>query len=214
MVIISALPFIAFNLLIIAFYTLVDPFIIIWLRSTEYWLSSSTVFLMYVYLVLVGLQYSVKNYRNACGLMAKGKYRPIATIIVNLTTSILLGKLIGLNGIILGSIIAHITTLFWYDPILIYREIFMKSPIGYCVRYTFNLSLVIGIGVGIYYAFTFLPMTFGWFVIKTIIVLIVPNAIFFAVYFKTKEFAYLKDTVIRLVGNKIPFLKKIKNKQG
>lgn len=205
---VNLLNFWLFGFCSIAFYALVDPFIIIWLRSSEYWLSSSTVFLMFVYLALVGLQYSVKNYRNACGLMAKGKYRPIATIIVNLAISILLGKLIGLNGIVLGSIIAHITTLFWYDPILIYREIFKKSPISYFVRYTFNLSLVIGIGLGLYYAFTFLPMTVGWFVLKVIIVLVVPNVVFFAIYFKTKEFLYLKDTVIRIVGKKIPFLRK------
>lgn len=205
---INLLNFWLFGFCSIAFFALINPFVIIWLGSKEFWLSSSSVFLMFFYLALVGLQYSVKNYRNACGLMAKGKYRPVATILVNLSVSIALGNLIGLNGIILGAIVAHITTLFWYDPILIYREIFKKSPLSYFTRYLFNLALVTAIGLGLYFLFDLVPMTLGYFILKVLIVLIVPNLVFFLIYRKTKEFAYLKDTVIRLLGKRLPFIKK------
>lgn len=188
----------------IALYCLINPFIqIVWLRDPTYLLGPSTVFLVFFYLVLVGLQYSVKSYRTACGLFWKGKYRPLATVIVNLTVSIVLGKLIGLNGILLGTIVSHLTTLFWYDPWLLYREVFKKPVMGYFARYILRLALVIGVGLGVNELCCLLPETLAFFAVRVLIVLVVPNALFFLIYFRTKEFAYMKDALKRTVFHRL-----------
>ena len=40
------------------------------------------------------------------------------------------------------------------------------------------------------------------FVLRMLIVVIVPNLIFVGAYFRTKEFAYLKNTILRIVKRK------------
>lgn len=194
----------------IALFCLINPFIVtVWLHDESYVLPFVTVFLIFAYLELVGLQLAVHAYRSACGLFWKGKFRPLATVLVNLIVSIVLGKYMGLNGILLGTIISHLATLFWYDPILLYREIFQKSPIGYFVRYLSSFSLVTLIGLGLYYICSLLPLNFGFFVVRFLLVLIVPPSIFFLIYGRTEEFAYLKGAFKRTVGKRLgKFLKK------
>lgn len=200
---VNFLNFWLFGFCAVAFFVLVNPFILLWLGDSSYHLGFSTVFLMFVNLTLVGLQYSVKNYRTAYGLMARGKYRPIFTIIVNLVTSIVLGHYIGLNGIILGSIIAHITTLFWYDPYLIYKVIFEKSPKGYFIKYICNFLVITVLALSLYKLFTFFGNSLLFFILEVLITVVAVNLVFFLIYFRTKEFNYVKNAVLNMVKSKL-----------
>ena len=53
-------------------------------------------------------------FREASGLYRKTKYVMLITAVVNIVTSILLGKWIGLAGILFATSIARFTTYFWY----------------------------------------------------------------------------------------------------
>lgn len=190
----------------IAYFCLIDEFILLWLGDASYLLSIDVVFLSFFYIALVGLQYSVKSYRSACGLFWKGKIRPILTVIINLAVSIVLGHYIGLAGILLGTIVSHITTLLWYDPMLLYREVFHKKATGYFIRYTVNLLAVVAVGIGLYALMSLMPSGVIFFIIRLLIVIIVPNALFLLIYHKSKEFQYIKNTFL------MPFVNKIKKK--
>lgn len=187
----------------IAFYCLINPFMILWLQDESYLLSSKTVFIIFFYFVLVGLQYSIKSYRSACGLFWKGKIRPVFTAIINLVVSIILGYYIGLDGILIGTIVSHILTLFWYDPILLYKEVFKKSSTLYFIRYIFSLAIVVIFALGLEFFMSFLPVTAVYFVLRLFIVVIVPNIIMLVVSFRTKEFKYIYNNFL------VPVLKKI-----
>ena len=152
--------------------------------------------LIFIYFLLVSLQYLIESYRSACGLFWKGKKRPIFTVVINLGLSILLGKYMGLNGILIASIVSNVLTVMWYDPVLIYREVLKKSSFGFFAKYVINFALIVACAVSLEYALSYIPLTIGYFLLKMLIVVIVPNLIFFLIYFRTKEFGYIKDRVV------------------
>lgn len=51
----------------------------------------------------------------------------LATAVINLVLSVILGKMIGLAGIIFATAIARLTTYFWYEPYLLFRNYFGQS---------------------------------------------------------------------------------------
>lgn len=63
-------------------------------------------------------------FREATGLYQKTKFVMLITAAVNVTTSIMLGKIIGLAGIIFATSISRLTTYFWYEPKLLFKEYF------------------------------------------------------------------------------------------
>ena len=180
----------------VAFFTLANPFIqTVWLRDTGYLLPPVTVFLLFFYMILEGVQYSIKSYLTACGLYWRGKYRSLISVLINLAVSVVLGRFCGLNGILLGTVISYLATMFWYDPMLLYREVFRKPVTGYFVRYILRLAMVTGVALGMHWLCGRLPDTLGFFAVRVLLVLVVPNGVFFLVYCRTGEFAYLKKLV-------------------
>ena len=64
------------------------------------------------------------SYREATGLYRKTKWIMVICAIINIVLSIVLGKIIGVIGIILASEIARIVTYVWYEPKILFREFF------------------------------------------------------------------------------------------
>lgn len=88
--------------------------------------------------------YPIRVYRDACGLYNKTKLIMIMTAIINIVISIILGKRLGLAGILFGTAISKILTFFWYEPIILFKEHFEKSSIYYFRDIIKNI-MVIGI---------------------------------------------------------------------
>lgn len=70
-------------------------------------------------------------FREATGLYRKTKFVMLITAGVNVITSIILGKIIGLAGIIFATSISRLVTYFWYEPKLLFKEYFGMSCLVY-----------------------------------------------------------------------------------
>lgn len=70
-------------------------------------------------------------FREATGLYRKTKFVMLITAAVNVVTSIALGEIIGLAGIIFATSISRLTTYFWYEPKLLFKEYFGMSCLIY-----------------------------------------------------------------------------------
>ncbi|MGN1080493.1 MAG: lipopolysaccharide biosynthesis protein, partial [Acutalibacteraceae bacterium] len=68
-----------------------------------------------------GIKIFLAKYRETMGLFQQSKYRPVASMIVNLCVSLALVPTFGIAGAVTGTIVADITTTLWYDPRVIYR---------------------------------------------------------------------------------------------
>lgn len=106
---------------IICFYFLVQDFIRIWMGSVER-LSMEIVVIILVNYYIEVCRYATKMYRESAGLFKNIKQMVLIKGVLNIILSFAFGKVWGLTGIIIATTIASATTLFWYEPLVVYRH--------------------------------------------------------------------------------------------
>lgn len=76
--------------------------------------------------------------RESSGVFKSVRYVMIIAALINIVLSIVLGKAIGLAGIILATALARLVTLFWYEPRILCRKVFQVQTSEYW-RYILRL---------------------------------------------------------------------------
>ncbi|MGF9965397.1 lipopolysaccharide biosynthesis protein [Bacillus rhizoplanae] len=183
-----------YSFCVIFLYNLLEPFISWWLGK-EYLLDNITFIVILINFYLTGLRTAIATFKNKAGLFIQDKYAPLIEACINLTSSLVLVKFLGLSGIFIGTTISTITTVFWTQPYIVYKNVFKKSVWSYFSRY------------GIYVVLTLITClittnicnalivgnSFMSLVGKGMICLIVPNIIYSLIFFNSKEFQYIKN---------------------
>lgn len=180
----------------VCLWNLINPFITLWLGE-QYVFNKYIVFAIILNFFTTGMQNASTTFRDTTGLFKKGKYRPIIAAVINIVVSIILAREIGIAGVFLGTVISRLCTYFWYDPYVIFKFVFHKPVKAYFFRYTwFGLLVFVSalisdfIGSIIYDNNMLINI-----VMRGIICLIVPNAIFLIIFRKCDEFGYLWSIV-------------------
>lgn len=182
-------------LLSVLFLLILQPFIRIWIGTG--WLLSTPVLIIIVYNFATNYMELVVNiYNEATGVFVKRKYRAVATAVVNLVVSIILVKWIGLGGVFLGSIISRLTTIWWYDAILLYRDAFHKSPLSYFVNYLMTCGLIAVLAGGIYMITRPLAgHNLLLILVRGVLAVIIVPAVYWLIYHRTEEYGIMMEKV-------------------
>ena len=172
---------------------LFQPFIYLWrvdiASSSGILLPDVTVLLIVISFFLTRMRSNTNMFKDCAGLMWNDRWKPIAECVVNLVASILLAKFIGLDGIILGTIISTLVAPFWVEPVVLHKYYFKVSSKSYFLSYFIFVVVTALTGGLCYYLCSLLPFYgIGWFIIKCFICAILPNLIFLLVFCKTKIF--------------------------
>jgi len=156
------------------------------------------VLLQVIYFIINGFQRTSFIYRDACGLFWKGKMRPIATVILNIFFSLIFVMRIGLAGVVLGTIVSWLFTTWWYDPILIYRNVFQASPLRHFIGYGKAVILTIILGGVTVWLTGKVPFDgILKLLLQFILVLVIPNIGYLLAYYRTEEFKYIKGIFLK-----------------
>ncbi len=127
-----------------------DEFIDLWLGAD--YVSKSFTFagrtysyslplLFGIEMLITGSTTFLDRFRNAFGLFRQLKFRPVLGMIINLVIGVTLTPIVGLAGPVIGTIVANISTIMIFDPIVImkhglhipYRNYFLKNALYYLV---------------------------------------------------------------------------------
>jgi len=136
-------------------------------------------------------------FREAAGLFSQVKYSMAFAAILNIIFSIILGLTIGLAGIIIAPAIAKLVTNFWYEPKVLFREIFNSNQKPYWT-YTLKLLLLSSLSfVLVFILDRFLPGSILFIIIEILISLIFVSLIFFFANKGSDEFVYVKRIILR-----------------
>lgn len=110
----------------------------------QYLLDNATMLVIVFNYYLSCICQPIWTFRETAGMFKKVKYTMAFAAIINLVLSILLGYLWGIFGIILASAISRIVTYFWYEPVLLYKDIFKTDVYKYFIKIGkyFLLSLI------------------------------------------------------------------------
>ena len=203
--VINLATFWLYGVVAICIYNLIDPFVGECWLGESYVLGNSSSFIIAFNIYIGGMLFAPFNYRQTMGLFVEGKIRPIVSAIENVIVSIVLGKYFGLNGILWGTAITRLTTNAWYDPYIVCKKGLNINPFKYFMDSIIKLVVLFFTGAFCSRVTNFILVNGikGW-LIKTTIILVLCNLVFFCVYYRTKEFKYL----LNVVKNMKQFIKK------
>jgi len=164
-------------------------------------------------LVFAGLKTNLGQIRNITGAFRQMWFRPVMGVIVNLVVSVALVQFYGIYGVIVGTITADLTTNFMVDPMIIHKYSFNGyKKVSYYywknIRFLALLSAVCALDFVICRHFL---SGLGWFsvIVHVILCGLSVPAVFSLFYRHTKEYLYLKQTLLRLMK---PLAKRLRGK--
>lgn len=193
-----------YGLSAVGFFVLLSPLVYLWLGE-EWMLSNVVIALILIDYYFKGDRIVLSNFKTAAGVFEEDKYLALIQGAVNLVISIVLVQKMGLAGIYIGTIvsglIANVT-----KPFIIYKVCFDKSVKAYFIE-TVKHLIILGIVLIIILPISAMMLkniTIITFLVIAVVIVIVYNALFLAVYWKTKEMEYLWNVLKgKLNRNKI-----------
>lgn len=172
-----------------------DTFIRVWIGD-EYVISSLFALLLAIEFYLRGMQLFLSQFRTSMGLFQQAKLRPVFGMAINLIVSLVLVQYIGVYGVLIGTIVASLTTYMWFDPIIIHKYGFNMSSRNYFIRNLYYLFIVLISG---FLSFCIVNIVQGesfiYLIVKIILYIIISGLTFMVFLIKTRETQYLLKKV-------------------
>ena len=170
-----------------------DQFIRAWAGSA--WVFDTPVaLLMGLEIYTLAYRNLLARYRSAYGLFQQAKWRPLFGMIINLVVSLIMVRVWGVCGVLLGTVIADWTTCMWYDPIIIHKYGFHNTDLvkRYFLKYgKYFLSSIASLLLCRRLCGVILPHS-GWItvIVHALICGLITPAILLAVSLHTPELEY------------------------
>lgn len=175
----------------VATYAFANEFIAIWIGS-EYVFSQYFTSLLAFEIYLFGLQKNLATFRTSMGLFQQAKYRPLFGSIINIVLSVILVQRIGIYGVLIGTIVASLTTYMWFDPLIIYRNVFRKSVRGYYAQNIKYFCAIVLSAIGSRFISKLLLESGLAYVLSSLCIsLVITGTIIFVFFGRSEEFKYL-----------------------
>lgn len=185
----------------VCIYCLINNFIILWLDES-YVLEQFAVIIITFNFFLTSSEITNLTFINANGLFVKDKIRPLIQATINLFISITLVKKIGITGVFIGTVISNLLTVWWRQPIIVYKYIFNKDLCYYFIEFLKWLCLTIIIIFIYNYMFSFLDFSLLSFIIRILVCVILTNIIYIILNSKNEIF----KSQLLIVKNKLKSL--------
>lgn len=168
---------------------LFQPFMKVWTGGGVFLLDNWTVILICLSYYLMRMRNSNLIFRDAAGLYYHKKFMPIVEAVTNLAVSLILGYYIGINGIVIGTIISTLASPFWVEPTVLHKHYFQKSTKSYFLKYAFDFAVMVGVFVVCFIVCSFLPVGgIGWLLLRFAVCVVLSLALLILAYLPTKDF--------------------------
>lgn len=202
------LNFWIYSFCIIFLFNLLEPFINWWLGDGLL-LKKSTFIVILINFYISGLRSSINIFKEKAGIFSQDKYAPLIEASINLISSIILVRRVGLIGVFLGTTISSILVPVWIQSKLVYNKIFNKSVFEYFRDYLIYIVYLFIAIIPTSFVCSFIrgEYIFLQLILRGIICVIIPNLIIALLVRKTEEFSYL----MKIIDG---FLKKFKIRFG
>lgn len=170
------------------------------------WVGDSLVFpfrtmtLMVLYFLLPRITTMTYTYREAAGLWWEDRFRPLVATAVNLIMNIFLVRIIGMDGVIISTLICTIFINVPWGTIILFKNYFKRQPTEYFKQLLYYIMITALASVSTYFICSLFPHE-GWIMlfIKAAICCTIPNLVFCLAYHKMSEYRYMKYLIIKIL---------------
>jgi len=179
----------------VCLFCLYQHFITIWVGK-ELAMPFETMILMVLYFFIPRVTTITFTYREAAGLWWEDRYRPLISAVVNLTLNLILVRHIGLNGVVISTLVCSVLINIPWGSYILFKKYFERTAKDYYLRILFYTIVTTIVATGMYMLLSLLPgQGIGAFAVKCMACLILPNVAFYGVYKRLPEFEYLKGLI-------------------
>ena len=192
------------GIFIVGFTCAIQPFITLWVGK-EYLLSNFTIWIFAFYIYSDSIRRAITMYKEAAGICEEDQFMYVIMAIINLVTSIILCKIMGVSGVILGTAISYLFLIIYSYPKYIYKPIFHKSYQEYYgenVKYFVYIVIATVLSAVICNAIT-IGNSLWEFICNGIIAVGIAVILFIILFGRSKEFRYyiemLKEVKARII---------------
>lgn len=200
---IKLLNFWIYSFAAIGLVSLAEPFITLWIGE-EYILTFSLLLVLSIDLYFSGMKKSYSLFKDAAGIFYEDRFIAIIEPILNVVLSIGLLKIMGINGVVLGTILSSLI-LFLYDyPKYVYKRLFSKNYFT-LIKEDLKLLIIFLITfftMAIINSHIILTNTWTTITVRLILVLFIPNLIYLLIFHTKDEFQYYL-TVFKVLKDKL-----------
>lgn len=177
---------------------MMQQFITIWIGE-EYLLADVVLIVLVFNFFQKMMRNTYQTFKEAAGIYYEDRFVPLFESIINIVASIILVKIIGLPGIFLGTIISGFVLWFYSYPKYVYKKLFDRKIIDY-LKETISYILLFVIIAFITFKISSLVIidnTFIKLLINTLICMIIPNLIMLMIFFKSDNFKYYLNFLLK-----------------
>ncbi|MCF2595533.1 lipopolysaccharide biosynthesis protein [Pseudoflavonifractor phocaeensis] len=174
----------------IGLFCMFQDLISLWV-GPSFLLGWDVVLCLSVIFYLSSVRRTVLTFNSATGNYYHDRYKPLAEAAVNLVTSVLLARPLGVTGVALGTIISTVTVSFWVEPYILYKNILRDSWRPYFGLVLRGTALTILAGVVTFHLCCLVRgsglLSFAG---KFLICCLVPNLLFLLAYHRSEHLHY------------------------
>lgn len=174
-------------------YVMLNPLIQLWLGS-RYLFDECLVASLIINFYLAYMRKAVLMFKDASGLFWNDRYKPVAESIVNIIASVYLTIHYGIVGVVWGGIISTVLICFWVEPYVLFGNalyLSLKKYFGRCLQYAL-LTIFAAFLEKYIYHILFIQNTWLSFLVGCLLSLLISNLLWWLVFGRTQEFAYIK----------------------
>jgi O-antigen/teichoic acid export membrane protein len=177
---------------------LLQPFMIIWMgKPLTFEIHIIILLVLQFYITLI--RKVVLTYKDAAGIWRADKYKPLVGCIANLILNLYLVRMIGIEGVIISTIISYFFIELPWETHVLFKEYFQRKELQYYFQMAKTTLSFFVISLLTFITCAQLPMNgVGWFILKIIICIFLPNFLFVIIYRRTNQYAQASLILYRL----------------
>lgn len=180
----------------ICFLCLFQPFMTIWVGEAML-LPISSVILFTMYYYSWQCRVCVVLFKDAAGQWNADFWKPYVSAILNLIVNIGLVKAIGFNGVLISTILTMVCINIPWETHVVFKNVFNRSEKEYYIKQSICFLKTAIIGGITYIICDMISVEGGWgLLLRGIITIVFPNAIFLLLSYKKTEFKFVKRVLI------------------
>ena len=191
---------IVFSVSTACFFSLSDSFVTI-VFGNNLTLNLLTVFLLSLSYNIKGYSYALESLRESAGLFEQDRYINLWIAVLNIALSIGLALLIGIDGVIIGTIVCYVIKEFIVVPRIVFKHVLPNEGRWYCKKVISHmiLSFVLMIITFILHRLFFDSIGLYTWMLEAVVYLVICIGINVLVNIRKQDFRLLAKSFVRMV---------------
>lgn len=192
---------------------LYQPFMRIWVGE-ELLLEYSAVICFCVYFFIYEINQLLNTYKDAGGIWHEDRFRPLVTGLANLGLNLVMVQHWGIYGVLLSTVISMLLVGMPWILYNLFTTLFERHRLADYLKHLLFYTVVSAVACAVNGIICSWIVLDDWatLILRGIICVIVPNAVFLLVYRKRPEFAQTVALADKMTGGKLKLARRLKLK--